>query len=194
MAEHDKLKIIKCGQTEHFMTDPEKNDAIVNRAGEHLFQYAIDRGDMSAILNALPPTDGSDRRVTLEYEIQILRIVSVGWSIAFFLSEFPLKDPLGQYFWEQVRVFSETLSNSANLTTGTDIDYFEVLKTRLDSYVAALDEAGKISQPAMAIGPAFAEVCGDRNDACAVLAGSKMFTLTITAVREYLDELIDQKE
>jgi hypothetical protein len=30
-------------------------------------------------------------------------------------------------------------------------------------------------------------LCGDEDDACAILAGSKMFSLTINAVREYLD-------
>jgi hypothetical protein len=175
------------------MTDPQKTEVSIAHAGEHLFQYAIDRGDMNAVLDTLPPFV-PEKRVTLEYEIQILRVVSVGWSIAFFLSDFPLKKKLEKHFWEQIRGFSETLSTSANLTAGTDVDYFDELKNRLDRYVDALDTAGQISQPAMAIGPAFAKACGDINDACAVLAGSKMFTLTVNAVRAYLDGFVDQKE
>jgi hypothetical protein len=158
-------------------------------AGEPLFQFAIDRGDMQTILDSLPP-EAQEKRVTLEYEIQILRIVSVGWAIAFFLTEESLKDSLGQRFWDQIRSFAATLSTATSLTVGSNIDYFDVLKQRLDYYVGAMDRAGQRHQPAMAIGPAFAEACGDKDDAFACLAGSKMFTHTIHAVREYLDETI----
>jgi hypothetical protein len=159
----------------------------VTQAGEQLFRFAIDRGDMKAILDSLP-VEVPEKRAALEYEIQLLRIVAVGWAIAFFLGDSDLKTPLGQRFWENLQSFSATLSASATLTIGSDVDYFDILKRRLDYYVDALAAAGKIPQPAMAIGPAFADICGDRDDACAVLAGSKMFAHTIGAVREYLDE------
>ena len=168
------------------MTDTATIDDAIPRAGEQLFQFAIDRGDMQSILDALP-LDDPEKRVALEYEIQLLRIISVGWAITYFLTDSDLKTPLGQLFWEHVRSFSTTLSTSASLTTGSDIDYFDILKQRLEFYVQALDSAGQISQPAMAVGPAFAEACGDRDDAVATLAGSKMFSHTILAVREYLD-------
>ena len=172
-------------------TEPMSND--IARAGEQLFQYAIDRGDMNAILDALP-LEGPEQRGTLEYEIQLLRIISVGWAIAFFLADDGPKTELGQHFWENVRVFSASLSTSASLTVGSDIDYFDTLKKRLEYYVGALDAAGKIPEPAMAIGPAFAETCGDKEDACASLAGSKMFAHTIHAVREYLNDTVGHQE
>lgn len=159
--------------------------------GEQLFQFAIDRGDMNNILHALPLTE-PQRRVTIEYEIQLLRIVSVGWAIAFFLGEDKLKNPLGEYYWEHVRNFSATLSTSASLTVGKDIDYFDLLKRRLDDYINELESAEKDKEPAMAIGPAFAEHCGGRDDALAILAGTKMFSHTISAVRQYLDDTVGQ--
>lgn len=168
------------------MTDTDPIDAYVVQAAEHLFQYAIHRDDMTMILDTLPLAV-PERRVALEYEIQALRIISVGWAIAFHLSDDPLKTPLGEHYWENVRSFSQALSSSASLTTGSVIDYFEILKQRLDLYVRALDAAGEIAEPAMAIGPAFAGACGDKDDAMAMLAGSKMFSLTIGAVKEYLD-------
>jgi hypothetical protein len=161
----------------------------VAQAGEQLFRFAIDRGDMKAILDPLP-VEGPEKRAALEYEIQLLRIVAVGWAIAFFLGDSDLKTPLGQRYWENMQTFSATLSTSATLTIGSDVDYFDILKQRLDYYVDALEAAGKIPQPAMAIGPAFADICGDRDDAGAILAGSKMFAHTIGAVREYLDESV----
>ena len=128
-----------------------------------------------------------------EYEIQLLRIISVGWAIAYYLSDSSFKSPVGQHFWENVRTFSSTLSTSASLTVGSDIDYFDILKKRLNLYVDALDAAGQIPEPAMAIGPAFAGVCGNRDDALCILAGSKMFSITINAVREYLDGAMTQQ-
>ena len=175
------------------MTDTEKMDSTVARAGEQLYRFAIDRGDMHTILDALP-LEVPEKRVALEYEIQLLRIISVGWAIAFFLTDSGLKTTLGQYFWEHIRAFSSTLSASASLTTGSGIDYFDILKKRLDLYIGALDAAGQIPEPAMAIGPAFAGVCGDPDDACAILAGSKMFSITIHAVREYLDGAATQQD
>ena len=170
-----------------------KTAELTGRAGEQLFQFAIDRGDMKAILDALPPMP-TEKRAALEYEIQLLRIVSVGWAVAFFLSEDSLKEPIGRLFWEHVRAFAETLSSSASLTVGAEIDYFDMLKQRLDFYVGTLDGADHVSQPAMVIGPAFAEASGDKNDPCAILAGSKMFTHTIHAVREYLHATIGQQD
>ena len=175
------------------MTDTDTIESPVARAGEHLFQYAIDRDEMKLILDALP-LPVPEKRVALVYEIQLLRIISVGWAITYHLADNSLKTPLGQQYWENVRSFSSTLSTSASLTTGADIDYFDIIKQRLELYVNALDAAGKISEPAMAIGPAFAQACGDKDDACAVLAGSKMFQVAVNAVREYLDEALTQQD
>ena len=175
------------------MTEIENAENTVLRAGEQLFEFAIDRGDMNAILDALP-LEVPEKRVALEFEIQLLRIISVGWAIAFFLADSGLKTPLGQYFWNKIRALSTTLSSSASLSMGSDIDYFDIIRKRLDTYVGALDAAGKIPEPAMAIGPAFAGVCGDPEDACAMLAGSKMFSLTIHAVREYLAGTATQQD
>ncbi len=41
--------------------------------------------------------------------------------------------------------------------------------------------------PANIMGPAFAKACKFENDAIAVLSGTKMFTLTLGAVKEYLN-------
>lgn len=175
------------------MTDTERTNRLIARTAEQLFQFAIDRGDMNTILDTLPLV-APEKRAVLEYEIQILRIISVGWAIAFFLADSRLKNPLGQHFWEHIRTFSATLSTSASLAVGSDIDYFDLLKKRLDFYVGVLDGAEEIPEPAMAIGPAFAGCVGDEDDACSILAGSKMFAHTIMAVREHLDSAITQQD
>lgn len=174
------------------MTTIDDSQVDVAHTGEQLFQYAIHRDEMNLILDALP-LGTPEKRAALEYEIQLLRIISVGWALAYFLAGSGLKTPLGHQFWERVRDFSSALSTSASLTVGSEIDYFDILRQRLDQYIGALDAAGQIQDPAMAIGPAFADICGDRDDACAILAGSKMFSVTINAVREFLDNNVTKQ-
>lgn len=175
------------------MDDRKKTSVPIQRAGELLFRFAIDRGDMQTILDALPAPETA-RRAAMEYEIQLLRIVTVGWAIAFFLSDDHPVKPVGECFWEQVRTFSATLSTSASLATDDAIDYFAVLKQRLDHYIEALHTAGQVADPATVIGPAFADACGDGQDAVACLAGSKMFAHTLHAVREYLDGILAEQD
>jgi hypothetical protein len=175
------------------MTDLRQQEIAVDSAGDRLFQFAIDRGDMNAILDALPP-ETADRRSQLEYEIQLLRIVAVGWAIPYFLAGHGIRTRLGQCYWEAIRSLSATLSTSASVTASKPVDYFDIIRQRMDHYVGALDAAGKITDPTLAIGPAFAGICGDRDDACAMLAGSKMFAHTIRSVREYLDTAVAQQE
>ena len=174
------------------MSDIEKMAASIDNAGEQLFQFAIDRGDMKTILDALP-VEMQAKRGVMEYEIQILRIITVGWAIAFFLADDQTGGALGELYWEHVRAFSGTLSASAAMAVNSDIDYFEILKQRLGDYLEALNSAGKIPEPAMVVGPAFAGVCGNKQDAGATLAGSKMFAHTLHAVREYLDGFVNQR-
>jgi hypothetical protein len=71
--------------------------------------------------------------------------------------------------------------------TGHEIDYFQILKDRLDMYLNALSSHPDASQPVAVIGPEFARTCGNADDAFTVLCGAKMFTATIGSVKEYLE-------
>ena len=70
---------------------------------------------------------------------------------------------------------------------GHDIDYFQVLTKRLDTYVAAMAKKPDASEPAVAIEPEFARTCGNVDDVFMVMTGSKMFIATIGSVKEYLE-------
>ena len=99
---------------------------------------------------------------------------------------------LSERFWKAVYEFSQGLSQTTELMVGKEVDYFTTLKARLDTYVAALEgaaetEAGPV--PAELIGPVFADLCGDRDDLFAFMAGSKMFKNTIVRVKAYLTAL-----
>ena len=69
---------------------------------------------------------------------------------------------------------------------GRDIDYFQILKERLDMYVTALAQKPDAPEPAVVIGPEFAVTCGNADDIFTVMTGSKMFIVTIDIVKEYL--------
>ena len=83
------------------------------------------------------------------------------------------------------------------VTSGKDIDYFNILKERLDKYVFVLQKNSEVqSGTSSIIGSTFAEICNADDNAVAILTGTKMFTLTLGSVKEYLDavEIIKKKE
>jgi hypothetical protein len=157
----------------------------IEQAGEDLFNYAIDRADVKWLLARLP--DGEETNTGMvEYELQILKIISVGWSLSFHLESSTCKAPLLECFWKTVYDFSQTLSNTTGMMIGHDIDYFQILRDRLDLYVEALGRNRKASDPAHVIGPEFAEVCGDRSNLFLAHTGSKLFLSAVTRVKTYL--------
>jgi hypothetical protein len=157
----------------------------IEQAGKELFAFAVDREDVKALLAALPEEAAVDRG-KVEYELGLLRIISVGWSISYFLEPFPQKNRLGEIYWAAVQEFSLNLSRTAGLMVGKDIDYFQILKDRLNRYVEAMRRERDAAEPAAVIGPEFAGVCGNVNDVYTVMTGTKMFIVTVGSVREYL--------
>ena len=168
------------------MTAPEDNQTPLQQAGEDLFHFAIEREDTKWLLDRLP-AEAAVKRTTVEYELQILKIISVGWSIAFFLEEWPEKQPLIERFWEAVREFAQGLSTTTEMMTGQNIDYFQVLKDRLDGYLEALRRHPEASNPEAVIGPAFARYCGSPDDLFTVYTGGRMFSGVTGRVRDYLE-------
>jgi len=160
----------------------------VKDAADILLNFSIDRNDLEILLNGLPPSADIDR-VVIEYEIQILKILSVGWSLSFFLEGASTKSALTESFWAAVQEFSRNLSIASSVSLNRDFDYFAILKERLDTYLKALNGHPETRDPAVLIGPAFAAVCGDGADAIAILCGSKMFHVAVSGVRHYLESV-----
>ena len=170
------------------MDNTEKDKSLVERAGEDLFNFAVDREDIKTFIAHLPH-EVQCKPATVEYELQILKIISVGWSISFYLENHPHKSELAELFWKTVLEFSENLSETTGLMTGHDIDYFQILKDRLDMYVAALTEKPDATEPAAVIGPEFARACGNIDDVYTVMTGSRMFIAIVGSVKEYLETI-----
>ena len=158
------------------------------KIAQNLATFAIDRTDLKALLSAIP-ADSTVNRTTVEYELQLLKILSVGWAISFFMpASDKNKGPISEMFWECIREISNNISNLTLTTTGQEIDYFETIKERLNTYLSVMQQnPGDTQNPAAVMGPAFAEVCKSKGDAVAILTGTKMFTLTLGAVKEYLN-------
>jgi hypothetical protein len=153
---------------------------------EDLFNYAIDREDVKLLL-AMIPENSTVKPFTVEYELQMLKIISVGWSLSYYLENLPVKDRISELFWQAVHEFSRQLSETTGLMIGNDINYFQTLKERLDLYVDALNQSSEKSEPVVVIGPKFAEICGNVDDVFIVMTGAKMFNNAIVRVKQYLE-------
>jgi len=164
-------------------------EARLTTTAEALFDFASAREELQHIM-ALLPEDAPVERAKVEYELQLLKLITVGWSITYFLEAFPHKDPLARLYWEAVRTFSQNLSETTELMTGGDVNYFEVLRARLDFYVDALARQSDAAEPAVVIGPAFAGNCGAADEVFAVISGSRMFIATTGRVKQILEELV----
>ncbi|OEU65731.1 MAG: hypothetical protein BBJ57_11775 [Desulfobacterales bacterium PC51MH44] len=162
--------------------------AEIEKAGEDLLSFAIDREDVKWLMAHLPE-EAEIKRGTVEYELQILKIISVGWSISYYLENSPQKNQLLELYWNAVYEFSQSISTTTGLMIGHDIDYFQILKGRLDMYVDAMAKKPDVPEPAVVIGPEFARTCGNVDDIFTFMTGSKMFIATIRRVKEYLEAI-----
>ena len=178
------------------MEHEKKEILTLQKLAQNLATFAIDRTDLKELLAAIPE-NSAPNLTAIEYELQILKILSVGWAISFFI---PItnknKSPLTRTFWELVREISKNISALTKTTTGLSIDYFEVLKERLNTYLEAMKgNSDETQNPAAIIGPVFARACKCESDTFAILTGTKIFTLTLGAVKEYLTDVkIDEIE
>jgi hypothetical protein len=170
------------------MGNSEKPGSNLEQAGEDLFNYAIDREDVKWLMGNIA-RKADIKRTTVEYELPILKIISVGWGLAYYLETGPHKEELSRLYWAAINDFSKDLSTTTEMMTGQTIDYFDILKQRLGRYVKALEQRPDAQDPAAVIGPEFAEACGNADDIFTFLTGSKMFTSTVGRVKEYLEEI-----
>jgi hypothetical protein len=167
------------------MAESQKGTTPLEQACRDLFDFAVDRDDVKWLLQRLPPECPTPAS-KVEYELQILKIIGVGWSISYHLENRSWKQPLAEAYWQSVQGFSQELSQTTGLLIGQDIDYFQTLKERLDRYVRALQKQPDAGEPAAVIGPEFARICGHPDDLFVFMAGSKMFIHTVQRVGSYL--------
>lgn len=104
-------------------------DIDVNRFdAQGLFDYALEREDIKWLLNGLPHDVGIDPD-TVEYELHLLKIVSVGWALSYYLPDGEARAGLLESFWQAIRDVADNLSRTTNMLTGQEVDYFQALIT-----------------------------------------------------------------
>jgi DNA repair exonuclease SbcCD ATPase subunit len=167
-----------------------KDTITIEKLAQNLASFAIDRADLKELMSAIPKENNLNL-TTIEYELSILKILSVGWGISFFMAVTDKnKATLTQLFWEMIKEISKKISELTQTTTGTQMDYFSILKQRLAVYVEQMqDNPEQANNPALIMGPVFADLSGSPGDAIATLTGTKMFALTLGAVKEYINIL-----
>jgi len=170
------------------MKNGEREKSGIERAGEELFNFAVDREDVKTLMAYLP-AQAHIERGKVEYELQLLKIISVGWSISYFLQGWSRKNELAEVYWKAIHELSQGIYSTTGLMIGQNIDYFQEIRNRLDTYVHALGEKPGAAEPAAIIGPEFARACGNVDDVYTVLTGSRMFIGTIGRVKAYLEAL-----
>ena len=93
------------------MENSENKKSEIERTGEDLFNFAIDREDVKWLLERLPP-EADIKRTTVEYELQILKIIGVGWSISYYLADSPQMNELLKLYWTAINEFSRDLTKT----------------------------------------------------------------------------------
>jgi len=170
------------------MENNETEKTPIQQAAEDLFNFAFDRTDIKEVMLGLHE-EADIKRNTVEYELPLLKIITVGWSISYFISHVPYKNELSEIFWNAVREFGQGLTETTKLMTGADVDYFQVVKDRLNMYVNAMNTNPDAKEPAVIIGPEFAGACGNREDVFTVMTGSRLFIATAGSIKSYLEEV-----
>ncbi len=172
------------------MNNVKNQDITAPHLARNLANFAIDRTDLKELLGTLPREHGLNL-TTVEYELGILKILSVGWGISFYMpASDKHKATVSRGFWETIREISQNISTLTETATGKQIDYFAILKERLDLYLDQMQSAPEsTTDPTAVIGPMFAGSCKAPDNAAAILTGTKMFALTLGSVREYLNSV-----
>ncbi len=170
------------------MNDSKRIKSDLEKASDDLLDFAVDREDVNWLMDRLPQ-EADIKRVTVEYELQILKIIGVGWSLYYYLENSPQKTELLELYWNSINEFSRGISTTTEYMIGQDIDYFQILKDRLEMYVVALEKHPNAAEPALVIGPEFARICGNVDDIFTFMTGSKMFISTLNRVKQYLEAI-----
>lgn len=157
------------------------------QAAEDLLAYAIDRQDIKWCLARLPSHQAA-RLARIDSELQLLKIIAVGWSLTHLLAGSAFKTPLQEAYWTAVRDFAGRFAETTALLIGQRIDYFQTLKDRLELYLAAMTGAdpGTAADPGRIVGAALARLCDCRADLPVIMAAARIFNSCRARVGEYL--------
>jgi hypothetical protein len=167
------------------MTDPpELPNLPLDPVTEGLFNFAIDREDVKWLVANLP-AEATAEANTVEYELQLVKIIFVGWSILYSMEECARRQEMAERYWQAIHELSANISQTTGLMIGKEVDYFAAVRERLDQYLGALQQDNG-ADPAGVVGREFARCCGAPDDLFTAMAGSRLFVATISRTKEIL--------
>lgn len=165
------------------ITSPDTSN--IEKLTETLVSYSIDRSEMNALLNCVS-LDTKLNRTAIEYEIQIVRIIGVGWSINYYVQDNLLKHALSESYWNSIQELSNNISAISSVSINQEFNYFQIIKQRLDTYLKEFNLNTNADQPTAVIGPKFAMLCGHPKDPVAEWLGNKMFQSVLNTINTCL--------
>jgi len=178
--------------------DTQKEQIKTSDVTRAFVDLAVGRDDIKALLEAIPDESDSENnqesnskinKTTMEYELQLLKIVCTGWAISYYLVDHPQNSELTTAFWTTIQEFSERISEMSATAAGVNIMYFDLVKERADLYIKAMQMNMTEADPASVIGITFAEVCGSKDEPFTMTSGKRMFAVILKSVKQYLDAI-----
>ena len=150
-----------------------------------LLNIAVNQRETKAALGGVE-TEAPINWVAVEYELQLMRIVTVGWAIAYFSDDIPVPEGLDETFWEGVRAYCTAVSAMTEPVLGSGADYFGTVRQRLEYYVRVMTHFADAADPVRVVGPAFAKLCGCEDSQEVIDIGRRVFSRCLARVQKQL--------
>lgn len=163
------------------------NISLENQIANTLFSYSVSRDDLKNIAKETIENSNAEEAALL-YELQILKIITAGVSINYLIESQEKKNEISKIYWEYILEFSKSVTEATRKYSNVDIDYFEVIKDKLNYYLKELSQNKAAAEPACVIGPAFAVQCLLPEDTFVILAGAKLFKGVLGGLKIYYEK------
>ncbi|MGD8366587.1 MAG: hypothetical protein PVG78_03010 [Desulfobacterales bacterium] len=167
------------------MTHSTQGPISAKQLSHRLLNIAVNQRETKADISGVQ-SKAAVNWVAVEYEMQMMRIVAVGWAISYFSSEAAAPENLSETFWEGVGVYCAAVSSMTAPVLGSGSDYFGTVRQRLDHYVQVMAHFPDVADPARVIGPTFAKLCGCGENADVISLGRRVFSRCLARVQEQL--------
>lgn len=163
-------------------------ETTVQEAADVLCEFSFDKTDIKPLWENYPSIEEKER-VAFEYELQLLKIISVGWGLSYITGKSAFKENLADLFWKRIKDTASSLSQIAASTMGKEVDYFQAITERFEFYINVISGASETQTPGSVISQAFAAICKKEDDPYTVIAAKRVFNMSLTGVTAYMESV-----
>jgi len=167
------------------MSPPSEGPISAKQLAHRLLNIAVNQRETKADLSAVR-NDEPLNWIAVEYEMQLLRIVAVGWAVAYFGDQARGPEGLAEAYWEGVQTYGSAVSAMTQPVLGSGADYFGTVRQRLDHYVQVMTHFSNVTDPARVIGPTFAKLSGCEASEAVIRLGGRVFSRCLARVQQLL--------